>query len=125
MAVTLREIVFDIGGGVPGGKKLKAVQTGGPAGGCIPESAMDTPVDFDSLLALGSIMGSGGMIIMDEDDCMVDIAKFFLAFSRTNRAASVRPAARHHTNAGDPRANPRPARPDPRISSSSSGSPCW
>jgi NADH:ubiquinone oxidoreductase subunit F (NADH-binding)/(2Fe-2S) ferredoxin/NAD-dependent dihydropyrimidine dehydrogenase PreA subunit len=91
MGSTLREIVFDIGGGVPGGKRLKAVQTGGPAGGCIPESAMDTPVDFDSLLALGSIMGSGGMIIMDEDDCMVDIAKFFLAFSQNESCGKCTP----------------------------------
>ncbi len=91
MGATLREIVFDIGGGVPNGKTLKAVQTGGPAGGCIPANALDTPVDFDSLLALGSIMGSGGMIIMDEDDCMVDIAKFFLAFSQNESCGKCTP----------------------------------
>jgi NADH-quinone oxidoreductase subunit F len=91
MGTTLREIVQDIGGGVPGGKKLKAIQTGGPAGGCIPAEHADTPVDFDSLMALGSIMGSGGMIIMDEDDCMVDIAKFFLAFSQDESCGKCTP----------------------------------
>lgn len=81
MGTTVREIVEDIGGGIPGGKKFKAVQTGGPSGGCIPASLMDTPIDFDSLTALGTMMGSGGMIVMDEDTCMVDIAKFFLEFT--------------------------------------------
>lgn len=81
MGTTLREIIFDIGGGIPNGKKFKAVQTGGPSGGCIPEELLDTPVDFSSLAKVGSIMGSGGMIVMDEDDCMVDIAKFFLEFT--------------------------------------------
>ncbi len=80
MGVTLRQIVFDIGGGVRSGKKIKAVQTGGPSGGVIPESRLDTPVDYENLQKLGSIMGSGGMIVMDEDDCMVDIAKFYLGF---------------------------------------------
>jgi NADH:ubiquinone oxidoreductase subunit F (NADH-binding)/(2Fe-2S) ferredoxin/Pyruvate/2-oxoacid:ferredoxin oxidoreductase delta subunit len=80
MGVTLRNIIYDIGGGVPGNRKLKAVQTGGPSGGCIPESLIDSPVDFDELGNLGSMMGSGGMIIMDEDTCMVDIAKYFLDF---------------------------------------------
>ncbi|NLJ98088.1 MAG: NADH-quinone oxidoreductase subunit NuoF [Tissierellia bacterium] len=81
MGLTLREIIFDIGGGIPNGKKFKAVQTGGPSGGCIPEEHLDTPVDFGSLGKLGSIMGSGGMIVLDEDDCMVDIARFFLDFT--------------------------------------------
>ncbi|HLR20517.1 MAG TPA: NADH-ubiquinone oxidoreductase-F iron-sulfur binding region domain-containing protein [Tissierellaceae bacterium] len=81
MGMTLREIIFDLGGGVPNGKKFKAVQTGGPSGGCIPEDLLDTPVDFESLASIGSIMGSGGMVVMDEDDCMVDIAKFFLDFT--------------------------------------------
>uniref|UniRef100_A0A7C5Z125 NADH-quinone oxidoreductase subunit NuoF n=1 Tax=Caldicellulosiruptor owensensis TaxID=55205 RepID=A0A7C5Z125_9FIRM len=81
MGTTVREIVEDIGGGIPGGKKFKAVQTGGPSGGCIPASLIDTPIDFDSLTALGTMMGSGGMIVMDEDTCMVDIAKFFLEFT--------------------------------------------
>ena len=81
MGVTLREIIFDIGGGIPNGKKFKAVQTGGPSGGCIPEEHLDTPVDFGSLGKLGSIMGSGGMIVLDEDNCMVDIARFFLDFT--------------------------------------------
>lgn len=80
MGTTLREIVFDIGGGIPRKKAFKAVQTGGPSGGCIPADYLDTPVDYDSLGALGAIMGSGGMIVLDEDTCMVDIAKFFLDF---------------------------------------------
>ena len=81
MGTTLREIIYDIGGGIPGGKKFKAAQTGGPSGGCIPAINLDTPVDYDSLKQIGSMMGSGGMIIMDEDNCMVDIAKFFLEFT--------------------------------------------
>jgi len=81
MGTTLREIIEDIGGGIPNGKKFKAAQTGGPSGGCIPASLMDTPIDYDSLMAIGSMMGSGGLIVMDEDNCMVDIAKFFLEFT--------------------------------------------
>jgi len=81
MGTTLREIIYDIGGGIPKGKKFKAAQTGGPSGGCIPESHLDTPIDYDSLTAIGSMMGSGGLIVMDEDNCMVDIAKFFLEFT--------------------------------------------
>jgi len=81
MGTTLREVVYDIGGGIPNGKKFKAAQTGGPSGGCIPASHLDTPIDYDSLIQLGSMMGSGGLIIMDEDNCMVDIAKFFLEFT--------------------------------------------
>jgi len=81
MGITLREIVYDIGEGIPGNKKLKAVQTGGPSGGCLPSSMIDLPVDFDSLAEAGSMMGSGGMIIMDEDTCMVDVAKFFIQFT--------------------------------------------
>ncbi len=81
MGTTLREIVEEIGGGIPGGKKFKAAQTGGPSGGCIPEHLIDTPIDYDSLMAIGSMMGSGGLIVMDEDNCMVDIAKFFLEFT--------------------------------------------
>ena len=81
MGTTIREIVFDIGGGIQNGKKAKAVQTGGPSGGCIPERLFDTKVDFASLKAIGSIMGSGGMVVMDEDDCMVDVCRFFLEFS--------------------------------------------
>ena len=80
MGTPLSEIIYNIGGGIPNGKKFKAVQTGGPSGGCIPASLIDTPVDYDSLIAIGSMMGSGGMIVMDEDNCMVDIAKFFLEF---------------------------------------------
>ena len=81
MGTTLREIVEEIGGGVPNGKAFKAAQTGGPSGGCIPASHLDTPIDYDNLLAIGSMMGSGGLIVMDEDNCMVDIAKFFLEFT--------------------------------------------
>jgi len=80
MGITLREIIYDIGGGIPGGKKFKAVQTGGPSGGCIPESLLDIPVDFDELAKVGSMMGSGGMIVMDENTCMVDIAHYFINF---------------------------------------------
>lgn len=81
MGTTVREVVFDIGGGIPNGKNFKAVQTGGPSGGCIPASLLDTPIDYDNLVSVGSMMGSGGMIVMDEDTCMVDIAKFFLNFT--------------------------------------------
>ena len=81
MGTTLREIIYEIGGGIPGGKAFKAVQTGGPSGGCLPTHMLDTPVDYDNLIAAGSMMGSGGMIVMDEDNCMVDIARFFLDFT--------------------------------------------
>ena len=81
MGTTLREIVEEVGGGIPNGKKFKAAQTGGPSGGCIPAHLIDTPIDYDSLMAIGSMMGSGGLIVMDEDNCMVDIAKFFLEFT--------------------------------------------
>ncbi|MBS3807727.1 MAG: NADH-quinone oxidoreductase subunit NuoF [Bacteroidales bacterium] len=81
MGTTLREVIFEIGGGIKGGKKFKAVQTGGPSGGCLTEEHLDTPIDFDNLLAVGSMMGSGGMIVLDEDDCMVSVAKFFLEFT--------------------------------------------
>jgi NADH:ubiquinone oxidoreductase subunit F (NADH-binding)/Pyruvate/2-oxoacid:ferredoxin oxidoreductase delta subunit len=80
MGITLGEVVFDIGGGIPDGKKFKAVQIGGPSGGCLPESVMDTPVDYESLKDIGAMMGSGGFVVMDEDTCMVDVAKFFLTF---------------------------------------------
>jgi NADH-quinone oxidoreductase subunit F len=80
MGITLREIVYDIGGGIPKNKKFKAIQTGGPSGGCLPESKLDMPVDFDELTRAGSMMGSGAMIVMDEDNCMVDIARYFLSF---------------------------------------------
>ncbi len=81
MGTTLREVIFEIGGGIKDGKKFKAVQTGGPSGGCLTEKHLDTPIDFDSLLACGSMMGSGGMIVMDEDDCMVSVARFYLDFT--------------------------------------------
>ncbi len=81
MGTTLREVIFEIGGGIKDGKKFKAVQTGGPSGGCLTEKHLDTPIDFDNLLASGSMMGSGGMIVMDEDDCMVSVARFYLDFT--------------------------------------------
>jgi NADP-reducing hydrogenase subunit HndC len=81
MGITLREIIYEIGGGIPKGKKFKAVQTGGPSGGCIPASLIDLPIDYESLTEAGSMMGSGGMIVMDEDTCMVDVAKFFIQFT--------------------------------------------
>jgi NADH-quinone oxidoreductase subunit F len=91
MGITLREIVEDIGGGVPGGKALKAVQTGGPSGGCIPEEKLDLPVDYESLSAVGSIMGSGGMIVMDETTCMVDMAHYFLTFTQDESCGKCAP----------------------------------
>ena len=81
MGTTLREVIEEIGGGIPGGKKFKAAQTGGPSGGCIPASLIDTPIDYDNLIAIGSMMGSGGLIVMDENTCMVDLARFFLDFT--------------------------------------------
>ncbi|MCE5198189.1 MAG: NADH-ubiquinone oxidoreductase-F iron-sulfur binding region domain-containing protein [Armatimonadota bacterium] len=91
MGTTLREIIYDIGGGIKNDKKFKAVQTGGPSGGCIPEQFLDTPVDYESLMKAGSIMGSGGMIVMDEDTCMVDVAKFFLTFTQDESCGKCTP----------------------------------
>ncbi len=91
MGTTLREIVEEIGGGIPGGKKFKAAQTGGPSGGCIPASCIDVPIDYDSLIAIGSMMGSGGMIILDEDTCMVDISKFYLEFTADESCGKCTP----------------------------------
>ena len=82
MGTTLRQIIFDVGGGIPKGKRFKAVQIGGPSGGCLPESALDLPIDFDSLSEAGAMMGSGGMVVLDEDDCMVEIARYFLEFTQ-------------------------------------------
>ena len=80
MGTTLRQMVYDLGGGIRGGEEFKAVQTGGPSGGCIPKQFLDLPVDYDSLQSVGSIMGSGGMIVMDETSCMVDVARYFMSF---------------------------------------------
>lgn len=91
MGATLRQVVEDIGGGTPDGKAIKAIQTGGPAGGCIPAEYLDTPVDYDTLAKLGSIMGSGGMIVLDEDDCMVDVAKFFMEFIQDESCGKCTP----------------------------------
>ena len=91
MGITLGEVVYDIGGGISGNKELKAVQTGGPSGGCIPASMIDVPIDFESLTEAGSMMGSGGMIVMDEDDCMVDIAKYFINFLKDESCGKCSP----------------------------------
>jgi NADP-reducing hydrogenase subunit HndC len=91
MGTTLREIIFDIGGGVPGGKRFKAVQTGGPSGGCIPEELLDLPVGYESLAKAGSIMGSGGMLVMDEDTCIVNIARYFLDFAQNESCGQCTP----------------------------------
>jgi bidirectional [NiFe] hydrogenase diaphorase subunit len=91
MGISLREIIFDIGGGIPEGRKFKAVQTGGPSGGCIPEEHLDSPVDYESLARTGSIMGSGGMIVMDETSCMVDVAKYFMEFCMTESCGKCVP----------------------------------
>ncbi len=89
MGTTLREMIYDIGGGIPNGKAFKAAQTGGPSGGCLPASALDTEIDFDTLVAAGSMMGSGGLIVLDETTCMVDIAKFIWNLLRMNPAGNV------------------------------------
>ena len=91
MGITMREIVFDIGGGIPDGRRFKAVQTGGPSGGCIPESLLDTPVDYESLVQAGSIMGSGGMIVMDERNCMVEVARYFIGFTQEESCGKCSP----------------------------------
>ncbi|MDH4100810.1 MAG: NADH-quinone oxidoreductase subunit NuoF [Nitrospirota bacterium] len=91
MGITLREIIYDIGGGIPDGKEFKAVQTGGPSGGCLPASFLDTPVDYESLIAAGGMMGSGGMVVMDETTCMIDMARFFLDFSQNESCGKCVP----------------------------------
>ena len=91
MGTTLRTVIEDIGGGIPNGKKFKAAQTGGPSGGCIPASHLDIPIDYDNLIAIGSMIGSGGLIVMDEDNCMVDIAKFFLEFTKEESCGKCTP----------------------------------
>ena len=91
MGTTLREVIYDIGGGIKDGKKFKAVQTGGPSGGCLTEKDLDTPIDFDNLIAKGSMMGSGGMIVMDEDDCMPAVAKFYLEFTEEESCGKCTP----------------------------------
>jgi len=91
MGITLRELVFDVGGGMRDGKQFKAVQTGGPSGGCIPEELLDLPVDYEHLKEAGSIMGSGGMIVMDENACMVDIARYFLDFLKDESCGKCTP----------------------------------
>ncbi|MDY7031139.1 MAG: NADH-ubiquinone oxidoreductase-F iron-sulfur binding region domain-containing protein [Thermodesulfobacteriota bacterium] len=93
MGITLREIVYDVGGGIPLDKKFKAVQTGGPSGGCLPASLLDTPVDYDSLNAAGAIMGSGGMVVMDEETCMVDVARYFLDFTQKESCGQCVPCS--------------------------------
>ena len=91
MGTTLREVIYEIGGGIPDGKKFKVAQTGGPSGGCIPAEHLDLKIDYDTLTSIGSMMGPGGLIVMDEDNCMVDVAKFFLDLRLTNPAGNARP----------------------------------
>jgi len=91
MGTTLRQVIFDVGSGIPGGKRFKAVQIGGPSGGCLPESALDLPIDFDSLSHAGAMMGSGGMVVLDEDDCMVEIARYFLEFTQRESCGQCTP----------------------------------
>lgn len=91
MGITMREIIYDIGGGINGGKKFKAVQIGGPSGGCLPESMLDLSIDYDSLTAAGAMMGSGGLVVMDEDTCMIDVAKFFLNFTQSESCGKCTP----------------------------------
>jgi len=105
MGITLREMIYDIGGGIPGGKKFKAVQTGGPSGGCISEQYLDTPVDFDELTKLGSMMGSGGMIVMDEDTCMVDVARYFIEFLKQESCGKCVPCREGLTRMSEVLAN--------------------
>jgi NADH-quinone oxidoreductase subunit F/NADP-reducing hydrogenase subunit HndC len=91
MGIAMREIIYEIGGGIPDGKKFKAVQIGGPSGGCLPEDMLDLPVDYDSLIAAGAMMGSGGLVVMDETTCMVDVAKFFLNFTQSESCGKCTP----------------------------------
>jgi len=91
MGTTLRQVIFDVGSGIPGGKRFKAVQIGGPSGGCLPESALDLPIDFDSLSNAGAMMGSGGMVVLDEDDCMVEISRYFLEFTQRESCGKCTP----------------------------------
>jgi NADH-quinone oxidoreductase subunit F len=83
IGVTIKDVVFDIGGGIPKGRKFKAVQMGGPAGGCVPSQFMNLPIDYDTIQRIGAIMGSGGMVVLDENNCMVEIARFFLSFTQS------------------------------------------
>jgi NADH-quinone oxidoreductase subunit F len=91
MGTTLRQVIFDVGSGIPRGKRFKAVQIGGPSGGCLPESALDLPIDFDSLSDAGAMMGSGGMVVLDEDDCMVEISRYFLEFTQRESCGKCTP----------------------------------
>ena len=100
MGITLREIIFDIGGGIIDGRPFKAVQTGGPSGGCIPADQLDTTLDYESLSARGSIMGSGGMIVLDDTSCMVDVAKYFMDFSREESCGKCTPCRSGTTQLG-------------------------
>jgi NADH-quinone oxidoreductase subunit F len=91
LGTSLKQVIFDVGGGVPGGKRFKAVQIGGPSGGCLPESALDLPIDFESLRQAGAMMGSGGMVVLDEDDCMVEVARYFLEFTQRESCGKCTP----------------------------------
>ena len=108
MGTTLRTIIYEIGGGIPDGKKFKAAQTGGPSGGCIPAEHLDIPIDYDNLIAIGSMMGSGGLIVMDEDNCMVDIAKLLPGLHRGRELRQMHALPRRHqAYAGDSGAHRR------------------
>jgi NADH:ubiquinone oxidoreductase subunit F (NADH-binding) len=100
MGITLREVIFDIGGGILGDRPFKAAQTGGPSGGCLPASLLDTPLDYESLAEKGSIMGSGGMIVMDDTSCMVDVARYFMDFSREESCGKCVPCRSGTTQLG-------------------------
>ncbi len=114
MGITLREIVFDIGGGIVDGRAFKAVQTGGPSGGCIPAEFLDMPVDYESLMGVGSIMGSGGMIVMDDTSCMVDVARYFMDFCREESCGKCVPCRVGTTQLHMP-ARPRSATADATL----------
>ncbi len=124
MGATLREVIFDIGGGMLPGREFKAVQLGGPSGGCLPAELLDQPIDFESLVAAGSMMGSGGMVVVDDTTCMVDFAKFFLKFTAEESCGKCVPCRdRQPAHARDPRAHLAPARARWTTSSASSASP--
>src|SRR4030042_2056754 len=91
IGITIKEVIYDIGGGIPKGRKFKAVQMGGPSGGCVPAQYMNLPIDYDTLQKIGSIMGSGGMVVMDENNCMVEIARFFLSFTQSESCGKCAP----------------------------------
>ena len=121
MGITVRRVVEDIGGGIAGGRRFKAVLIGGPSGGCLPEALIDTPIDYESLVEKGAIMGSGGLVVLDEGDCMVDIARYFLSFCQTNHAGAA-PSAAWARGGCKTSSNGSRKGPDSRATSTSSKS---